>query len=278
VPRWARYTLCGFFGAVVLANVVTGLLWERHTEKTPGQICLEHLRRTATALSVYAATHNWRYPQNLLEVPDPESHRPLDITCPVSGQSLGYLGERLGGFGWDAPDGVPLLWCTSPHVYISGGDKEILVVTTEGTGVRWDINSFSYFLKGLDDALKKRWDQVEMCRLALGGMMTSLRRLGWLLLAEAVKRDGLSDEAAKLLRSLAKQGHFEAACVLAASGDDAGAGVLVGTLKTPDFRRRMRAFLALKSLAGDTFGFRPEMPPDTQKEALHRWMRWLKTR
>jgi len=278
MPRWLCFAGAGFFGAVVVANIVTGLVWERRSVITEGQLCLENLRRTVTALSVYAATHNWRYPEKLSDAVDPETHKALEGRCPVSGAELGYLGQYLGGVSWNAPSGVPLVWCTKPHKYLRNAAEEIMVVTTDGTGVRWDVESFKTFLRGLKNLAEKRWEQFEVCRVALGGGFASLRDLGWLAVEESVRRDGLLDEVRRLVEPLAKRGHFEASLVLALGGDSGGAGTLVSALKGIGFRRRMRAFLALKQLAGADFGYRPELPPAVQKEALQRWKRWLKKR
>jgi len=276
MPRWLCFVGVGFLGAIVVANIITAFVWERQSAVTEGQLCLENLRRTATALSVYAATHNWRYPEKLSDAVDPETHNALDGKCPVSGAQLRYLGQYLGRMSWNAPSGVPLVWCAKPHKYLHSADEEIMVVTTGGTGVRWDVESFKTFLQALRRLAEKRWEQFEVCRVALGGGFASLRNLGWLLLEESVRRDGLSDEVRRLVEPLAKKGHFEASLVLALGGDNGGAKTLVQALKGLGFRRRMRAFLALKRLAGTDFGYRPELPPAVQKEALQRWKRWLK--
>lgn len=278
MPRWLCFVGAGLLGAIVLANIVTGLVWERQSTVTDGQLCLENLRRTATALSVYAATHNWRYPKKLRQAVDPETHNALDDKCPVSGAQLRYLGQYLDGMSWNVPSGVPLVWCTKPHKYLRDGVEEIMVVTTDGTGVRWDVKSFQTFLQALRRMTKKRWEQFEVCRMALGGGTASIRNLGWLLLEESVQRDGLSENVRRLVEPLAKRGHFEASLALALGGDDGGAETLVRALEGVRFRRRMRAFLALKHLAGTDFGYRPELPPTVQKEALQRWKRWLRRR
>ncbi len=278
MPRWLCFAGAGFFGAVVVANIVTGLVWERQRGVTEGQLCLENLRRTVAALSVYAATHNWRYPEKLSDAVDPETHKALEGRCPVSGAELGYLGQYLGGVSWNAPSGVPLVWCTKPHKYLRNAAEEIMVVTTDGTGVRWDVESFKAFLQALRMLVKKRSEQFVVCQIALGGGTTFIRNLGCLLLGESVRRDGLSDEVRRLVEPLAKEGHFEASVVLALGGDSGGAKTLVRALEGVEFRSRMRAFLALKQLAGSDFGYRPELPPTIQKEALERWKRWLKGR
>jgi len=233
---------------------------------------------TVTALSVYAANHNWRYPQKLSDAVDPETHNALSGKCPVSGAELGYLGQYLGGVSWNAPSGVPLVWCTKPHKYLRNAGEEIMVVTTDGTGVRWDAESFRRFLRSLRSSAEKRWGQFEICRMALGSNFSPLKNLGWLLLEESVRQNGLFNEVRRLVEPLARKEHFEASLVLALGGDKRGAKTLVQALEGVKFRRRMRAFLALKQLAGSDFGYRPELPPAVQKEALQRWKRWLKER
>lgn len=277
MPRWARYTAFFFVGSLVVANLITGLIWERSATNTEGELCFENLHRIATALALYAAKHSWLYPSKITNAKDPQTHNPLKPVCPVSGARIDYIGNYIGGFLWDVPRGVPLVWCTSPHVYIEGGEKDILVVTADGVAVRWDPGSFAFFLNQVKRLVEKRKGQFEICRLALGGSMVSLQQVGWMLLAEAVRREGLSDEVAKLLTPLAKKSHFEAARIMAIGGSDVGAKCLVDALKSYKFRRRLRAILALRELTGGDFGFRPELPPKLQKEPLEKWMNWLKT-
>jgi hypothetical protein len=284
--------------AIVLINIIFGYIVTGPDESTRRR-CMYSLYRIGVALVEYCNVHDTTLTPPTLQALVDEGIVDADwLRCSEFGPQFGYFGE----FDLLSPRPPAILWCSSGHVTVVRGNP---VKTTLVLGPRMRV--FSYTSKYFKEELKvielarsitESGDSQEDIDRLLGfchfGSDSSIRLFAiWKLGGMRLKRFEetflklLDQDVEALIKQLNSEFYkerksaereleirFEAAHALALTGNPAGGAALLLYLRDPDYYRRIRAFNALRELAGEGFGYNPVLEAESQPAAMAGFDKW----